>query len=415
MLDWEKIKREVDFEQYFLSKFGEAYTFDKYKMAYVQRNSDGRNGDIIRFFAHRNTGVQMYYSLLHHDSGDIIQFIKKRVLNISGDNSKEVNEELENFLGSAAAFQRKFSQGQTHNLKSAAKPTFKFSGRVGEGIINYHNYFENYRKISRKTIDSECFIGVIISYETETLSTLGFLIKNIDGTVVGVNRIQTKEGEYFNKKWFESGTDNSLGFTFSNKPEKTETLSISESIFDAMAFYELYGGDNIQFIASNGELSFTKAALIVTYFRREKFSKLLLCCDNDASGRIFNLSVILNLLPNFKNVKRFGDYIKVDIVSEKEWDIKFRIFIQFFKNIGKQELPQNPKDNALFIISDNVSDGSINLALIFPNTRQSVQFFVSLLHEVWNLEQTIEIKIPQNKDFNEDLINKKNNHGEESR
>ena len=57
-IDWERIKAEVDLEQYFLFKQGVAYQFDKYKKAYVQ-NSTSKDGDIIRFFKHERTGIKM--------------------------------------------------------------------------------------------------------------------------------------------------------------------------------------------------------------------------------------------------------------------------------------------------------------------------------------------------------------------
>ena len=79
MVDWEKIKFEVDLEQYFLFKQGSMFQFDKYKKAYVG-NATSKHGDIIRFFKHERTGVKMYYSIVYNDSGDIIQFIKKRIL-----------------------------------------------------------------------------------------------------------------------------------------------------------------------------------------------------------------------------------------------------------------------------------------------------------------------------------------------
>ncbi|MDY3345662.1 toprim domain-containing protein [Riemerella anatipestifer] len=412
MLDWEQIKRDVDFEQYFLFKFGHIYHFDKYKKAYVYKNNDGTNGDIIRFFYHQSTGIKMYYSISHQDSGDIIQFIKNRVLKNKSATSSEINEELRNYIGSYSQFVFHQENKVTSTKIQLSKSHFQHNGTITYNIEKYLPYLEKFRGFSEETIYSEPFKDVLFTYNSETLSTLSYFIKNISSEVGGIVRVQTHNGEYFNKKWFEKDSNNGKCFTFSNLPEITETLSIFESVFDAMAYYELYKPSNTLFVASNGELSFSKANELIKFYRKNGYKKLLLCNDDDLSGFYFNLNIIGNIIPNLKNISKSQSHIKMDVVSVDENDVKWKVLLQFFKKSEKTfNLDEEINLPQLYYQELN-SGGILETSLVIANTKESIDFFISLLLQIWELNQFIEIKHSDNKDFNEDLKFKKTKDGE---
>ena len=345
----------------------------------------------------------MYYSFLEQDSGDIIQFIKKRVLKNNTASAKEINDELNFFLGSTELYKR---NTETLSKKTPlSKPKiFTINGEISSNISKHKKYLQDFRKIGEETLNSAPFKNILFSYTTETLSTLAFYLNSINGEIKGINRIQTEKNDYFNKKWFEKDSDNSNSFTFSNKPKITETLSVFESLFDAMSYFELYQQDNMQFIISNGELSFNKARLITTYFSESSFEKLLLCNDNDLAGILFNLNIIGNIIPNVSNIRKGKNYIKMDIVSAG--DKRMKVLLQFFKRLNRD---LNVEEQATdYFIQENEKE---QLILFVKNKKESVSFLISLLLQIFNLENQIEIKNPTAKDFNEDLIHKKRGNG----
>lgn len=405
MLNWEKIKSEVDIEVYFLSKMGSFFTFDKYKRAYVERNSDGSAGDIIRFFRHRDTGVKMYYSISHQDSGDIIQFIKNRILQDSAASYDKINEELRLFLGSAASYEiRTETISKKDNIKTGRK--FHANGNIIQKIDAHLDYLINYRKFSPETIHSEPFTNLFFSYITNQNNTLSYYLKDINGEIVGINRIQTVDNQYFNKKWFAPDSNNSIGFAWSREVADTETLSVFESIFDAMAYYEIFQPKQTQFVATNGELSFKKASHIIQYFNAKGFKKIELCNDKDLAGQYFNLNLTGNIIPIFKNITKSEKTIKMDIVSTSR-DTKTNLLLKFFKKTDQKPKLNSEESFQQMYYQETLSDSSTKTSLIIATTSDSIQFFVSLLIDIFDLKSIVEIKIPVNKDFNEDLILKK--------
>ena len=260
-LNWDKIKSEIDIEQYFLFKMGSSFSFNKYKQAYVS-DKNGNHGDIIRFFYHERTGIKMYYSIVSQDSGDIIQFIKRRILQSNDASPAEINRELQSYLGlgntnipkkAAVKFQESFQRKEDE---------FKVYGNIIPKIDQHYNYLNGHRKLSPDVLESDLFKSIFFTYKTYSHESLGFYLKDINGKIIGINRIQTEENEFLNKKWFEKGSHNGEGFTFSNKLLGTETLSIFESIIDAISFHEIHKIESTQYCSTNGELSFRKAQLI---------------------------------------------------------------------------------------------------------------------------------------------------------
>lgn len=409
-LDWNKIRYEIDIEQYFLFKKGHLFQFDRYKKAYVTED----NGDIIRFFNHERTGVKMYYSITFQDSGDIIQFIKKRVLKNENASAGEINQEIFDFSGLSRTNN---SQIQPSNFKkSANKESFIQTDYFPHGDIitkieSHHSYLYDYRKLNRETLEGTMFKNVFYTYTTKNFNTLSFDIQDIERNRVGVVRIQTEDNEYFNKKWFDKNSKNGIGFTFSNFLNNTETLSIFESIFDAISFQELSHLENVQYCSTNGELSFTKAKLIHQYFTKNQFRYLILGNDHDLAGNYFNLNIICSFISVIENVRKSHTNIDIEITSIMG-DKKVKALSNFFKKTNSKFDIEDNTDLPQSYFAETLSKNETKYFFLIANTIDSIQFFVGLLFRVWNLEEIISIHLPKNKDFNEDLIQfKTTNHG----
>lgn len=401
-LDWDRARREVDIEQYFLFKMGSLYSFDKYKKAYVLEQN-GSHGDIIRFFHHERTGVKMYYSIMNQDSGDIIQFIKKRILNNTAALPGEINLELRQFLGGnePKAYLKPIETYFAQDFDIENTSDYKCDGDIIQKIDIHNEYLMHYRKLDKSTFNSGIFQDILFTYKKQNITSLSYFVKDINDSVVGIHRVFTSKGEYFNKKWFDGNTKNSIGFTFSQKPEITETLSIFESVFDAMSYCENYNPANTQYCSSNGELSFNKAKLINKYFGLNGFQKLILGNDNDVSGAYFNLNIIVSFIEGVVQVRKTTQSIILDIVSVVPKN--FKILKQFFKkqdNVSAEENSEN-------YFTETLSQNNTKFIFVITNTKESIQFFVGLLLRIWKLDDFISIHLPLNKDFNDDLIEKK--------
>ena len=408
MLDWEKIKFEVDLEQYFLFKQGSMFQFDKYKKAYVE-NATSKHGDIIRFFKHERTGVKIYYSIVYNDSGDIIQFIKKRILKKIDASALEINQELNNYLGIVPfqALDQPIISKQNSSKLFTDGDSFETNGNIIPKIDQHLDYLLNYRKLDEILLSNPLFNKIFFTYKTGNTESLAFYINDIENKTVGINRIQTIDNEFFNKKWFEKNSKNGIGFTFSDYSGNTETLSIFETVFDAMSFHEIYGLESIQYLSTNGELGFRKAGLIHEYFKNKNFSKLLLCNDNDLAGCYFNLCILAAFLTDSKSVKKSKNNITLEIV-ETDGEGPTSILKQFFTKSNQKYELQDGSDLPQSYFSETLSSNTILYYFMIGNSKDSILFLIDLLMRLWNLNEFISVVIPTNKDFNEDLIASKN-------
>lgn len=410
-MNWDKIKNEIDIEQYFLFKMGSLFSFDKYKQAYVS-DKNGNHGDIIRFFKHERTRVKMYYSIVYQDSGDIIQFIKKRILHNTDASPGEINKELQNYLGlENLKFVPKKEVIHYQGSAQVKEKKFIVYGNIIQKIDQHKPYFNDYRKLSVESLESDFFRNVFFTYQTYSSESLAFYLYDISGKIVGINRIQTGRNESFNKKWFEKDSQNKVGFTFSNKLPNTETLSIFESIFDAISFHEIFKSNSMQYCSTNGELSFRKARLLHTYFIQSGFKQLVLGNDNDLAGNYFNLNVIGSFVKEISNVRKSENNICVELQSIAG-NKKINALIQFFKKTNAKFVLDENAELSQSYFTETLSENLDAYYFIIPNQQESIQFFVGLLMRAWNLESMITIHKPIHKDFNEDLIHLKNTiHG----
>ena len=410
LINWDKIKSEIDIEQYFLFKMGSLFSFDKYKRAYVS-DSNENHGDIIRFFYHEKSGIKMYYSIVFQDSGDIIQFIKKRILQNTNASPEEINQELKGYLGLGDVNQQiKYKTVHFEN-KQPKDTNYQIHGDIIQKIEQHYHYLLNYRKLSQTALQSQLFVDVFFTYKSNSNESLAFYLKDVNDRVVGINRIQTQENEFFNKKWFDKSSQNRVGFTFSNKLPDTETLSIFESIFDAISFHEIYKPESTQYCSTNGELSFRKANLLAEYFGKNNFRKLILGNDNDLAGNYFNLNIIGSFIKEITNIRKSENNICIELQSVTG-EKKTNVLLQFFKKSTQKFALDDKNDFPQSYFTETLSNNSNIYFFMISNTQESIQFFVGLLMRAWNLENTITIYQPISKDFNEDLINLKNTtHG----
>lgn len=410
LLDWERIKNEIDIEQYFLFKMGNLYYFDKYKKAYVFKDNE-RNGDIIRFFRHEKSGIKIYYSIVYNDSGDLIQFIKKRIIQNENAQYEAINKELQEYLGVKSAIKI----GNNRNVKivigSFSSIYYEIYGNIIQKIDQHYKYLFEYRKLSPEIIHSEVFRNVFFTYKTsETSESLSYYLKDINGQIVGINRVQTTENEFFNKKWFDKNSRNGIGFTFTDKLADTETLSVFESVFDAISFHEINNSTKVvQYCITNGELSFRKAQLIRKYFDENNFRNIILGNDNDLAGNYFNLVIIGSFIKSVIGIRKSVNNICIKIENRTEKN-KVNVLTQFFK---KFEFKSKLKDHTEFPQSYFMEtlSGEEHYSFMILNNKEAIQFFTDLLLRTWKFGDFITIHQPINKDFNEDLIQlKTTNH-----
>lgn len=406
LFDWNRIKNEIDIEQYFLFKMGNLYYFDRYKKAYVFKMGE-KSGDIIRFFRHEKSDVKIYYSMVYNDSGDLIQFIKKRVLQNENAGPEEINAALQEYLGTGGTINTANNRSYLVSNDSQSEKYYEVYGDIIQKIEQHYKYLFEYRKLSADTVHSELFKDIFFTYKTSTSSeSLSFYLKDIDGKIVGINRIQTSENEFFNKKWFDKNSRNGIGFTFTDKLCDTETLSIFESIFDAMSFHEINKLSAVQYCITNGELSFRKAKLIQEYFNKNNFKNIILGNDNDLAGNYFNLNIIGSFIQSVIGIRKSVNTICIEIENEADTN-KINVLAQFFK---KSEFKFDLEDHKDFPQSycKEIVEGKEHYFFMISNTKEAIQFFIDLLLITWKLDDFVIIQQPINKDFNEDLIQLKN-------
>lgn len=404
--DWNKIRTDIDLEQYFLFKMGSLYHYDKYKRAYVLDNN-GNHGDIIRFFYHEKSGVKMYYSIVFQDSGDIIQFIKKRILQNENASPFEINAEIKEYNGNTQDFTiiNKYKSQFNNHIPSLEKDIipYQYYGNIIQKVDQHMVYLCNYRKLSESIILSDLFHSVFFTYKTKNIESLSYFIKDILGNNVGINRVSTVEGKYFNKKWFDKNSKNGVGFSFSNLIDQTHSLGVFESIFDAISYHELYAPNSIQYCSTNGELSFRKAKLIFEYFNNKDFKRIILGTDNDIAGHYFNLNIISSFIESVIHVRKSEKYISVEMITLAE-DQKVNVLKQFFKPSQSKFEVDDTMDFPQTYYTETLSNFENHTYFTISNTIDAIQFCISLLLRIWNLSETIIISQPKNKDFNEDLI-----------
>lgn len=401
LFNWDSIKNEIDIEQYFLFKMGNLYSFDKYKKAYVFKNNE-KNGDIIRFFRHEKSGVKIYYSIVYNDSGDIIQFIKKRILQNENAEPEAINKELQEYLGTRGTEKMGDIGNYSSSNNSKSEQYYRVYGDIIQKIDQHYKYLFEYRKLSPETLNSRIFRNIFFTYKTSAFSeSLSFYLKDTDGKIVGINRIQTAENEFFNKKWFDKNSRNGIGFTFTDKMPGTETLSIFESVFDAISFHEINNMNAVQYCITNGELSFRKARLIREYFDKNNFKNIILGNDNDLAGNYFNLNMIGSFIQPVVGIRKSANNICIEIENNPQ-ENNVKVLIQFFK---KSECKFEIGDNEEFPQSYFMEtlSGKEHYFFMISNDKEAIQFFIDLLLRTWQLG-FISIRQPINKDFNEDLI-----------
>lgn len=402
LFDWDRIKNEIDIEQYFLFKMGNLYFFDRNKKAYIFKNNE-KNGDIIRFFRHEKSGVKIYYSIVYNDSGDLIQFIKKRILQNENAEPFEINAALQEYLGTEGTIKSSNNRSYLASNISKSEKYYEVYGDIIPKIDQHYKYFFEYRKLSPDTVHSEVFRNIFFTYKTFPFSeSLSFYLKDIDGKIVGINRIQTFENEFFNKKWFDKNSRNGIGFTFTNKLSDTETLSIFESVFDAMSFHEKNTMNAVQYCITNGELSFRKAKLIQEYFSKNDFKNIILGNDNDLAGNYFNLNIIGSFIPSVIGIRKSIKNICIEIENGVEKD-NIKVLAQFFKKSESKFELEDQKEFPQSYFVEPIS-GKEHYFFMISNSKEAIQFLIDLLLRTWKFEDFITIRQPINKDFNEDLI-----------
>lgn len=306
--DWNLAIEQINLTQYFLYKFPNFY-WDNYRKAYVDNPSASLRSNKYIFFKGRD-GKQNYIYRHSGKGGNLINFIKNEICNSNEDWHKKVNEELSNFdPGIKTLVERNLQEKQTNTINAYyQRKEFSLCGYLLPLHQNQESYITEYRKISNKVMQSPLFSEVIKTYTPEEKKSycIGIGLYNTKMDLVGLNRIFTQPNTIlFNQKKFLKDSDNRTGFSKSNTLENTRTFILTESIWDAMAHFELYNPKRTEYLISNGEISITKAKEIISYLKKRKAKTIILANDNDTRGSYFNL-LCLSLLIDELEIRTIG-------------------------------------------------------------------------------------------------------------
>lgn len=446
MLDWNKAMNEIDFIEYFRYRMPHFY-FDTHRKAFVDNNDPSMRSDKFQFFTGKD-GRQNYISRKTGNAGNLIHFIKNHVVQGEPNPWKAVNKELldyqsnlpeiKNELNSRNYIQNITKENINQIFNNEVQDDFIFSGKFYPLHNEQRKYLNNFRKLSDETIDNPLFKDVFKSYKgaKDQYFTLGFEIKDIDSKLVGVQKINAaKDYSNFNDKRFEQGTQNSIGFAFSNRisvdkihlqsnaKQGGRNLIVTESLIDAASHFEIYQPNNAEYLSTNGELSENKAYLLKQYFEKFAFEKMTLGTDNDLRGSFFDTIILSQMSGNIKiNYKDKAFFSASFLLTESETKTleKLSSLISKIKEIDIKTVDYLsqvlPKDQAKEIIEKEKAisflkrNGKNEFEFIIPMNKDYLQTFNKMTLDIFPiLKNRVSIQKSQTKDWNQDLKMQKEN------
>ena len=129
------------------------------------------------------------------------------------------------------------------------------------------------------------------------------------------------------------------------------------------------------------------------------------------SGIYFNLNITGAFIKEITRIRKSTNNICVEFQSAME-NKRINILLQFFRNGNSTYILDDDRELPQCYFTETLSQNINAYYFFIPNEEESIRFFVGLLLRAWDLENTITVYQPINKDFNEDLIQIKNTiHG----
>ncbi|WP_139423929.1 toprim domain-containing protein [Chryseobacterium mulctrae] len=444
MINWDQAMNEINLMDFFVYKFPNFF-YDKSRDAFVD-NLDPKLRTNKFQFGKGKDGRQNYFVRGSGTPGNLIHFIKNFVVQHESKVWEGVNRELIAYKSNLETIKQNLT---TVYEKQKLNEDFRnkmFTRELSDEFIlkgkfypihqNQKDYVTNYRQISIETLNHPLFQNIVKSFkdEKDPFFTLAFEIKDTSGKVVGVQKINTNpDYDNFNSKRFVSGTQNDVGFGFSNTVEIDKinlqvntkqggrNLFVTESLWDAMAHFEVNKPQNAEYISTNGEIGENKAFKLKQYFELRAFEKITLATDNDKRGSFFDTIIISSLIPEIKINYKDTDFLSISLsLHDKESFAKAEKIASKFKEIDKKTvnflsdvLPRNMAIeiiNQEMVISYVKRNSKSELEFIVPNTKEYLESFNNLSLQIFpGLNKKISIQKSISKDWNDDLKLIKNN------
>lgn len=434
MIDWQNAIKEINLVDFFRYKMPHFF-YDNNRKAFVDNLDPKLRSDKFEFFKGRD-GQQNYISRATGNAGNLIHFIKNHVVTQSDNVWKQINVEL-------ASYQDNLPEIQNHLKTSENKQNYPnqiqlYSNRMSEEfqvrgeLLPLHEkqlaYITDFRKIKMETIKSPLFKNVLQSYKSESnFYSIGLPIKNIENQIVGILKTYTNDQyDNFNVKRFEKDSNNDVGFSTSNSitdsiaskdKQGARNLTITESVWDAMAHYEIQKPKNSDYLFTNGEVSLNKSYIIKQYYDKKAFNSLTLAMDNDKKGQQFELFILSQFIPDL-NVNYVDDkYISVGINYDQNNidSTQFKNMLRGFNKIDEENLSYLTKSvvNKDFLRKLVLQEKGISFVkkekenfyeIIVPMQKDYISLFNEQIIKIFNaISKKVNIEKSQTKDWNDDL------------
>lgn len=420
MLNWEDAISTIDLVEYFNYKFPNFY-YDQSRKAYVDNSNPQLRSDKFVFFKGKD-GKQNYLSRHSGLGGNLINFIANHIVNNNNNKWEAVNQELQTFDQLLPAVKNEIKNKVSLNIKeelfnNEITDKFQLTGKFYPLHANQLNYITKEREIIASVVNSPTFKDVAKSYVSQNSNNFVIGVPLIDENknVVGVfkNNTQTNYANAIPKS-FEKGSQNQIGFSKSNDILNSKSFTLTESIWDAMAHFQLKRPDNSEYIFTNGELAQNKINSILNYAEKRGISKFNLAHDNDARGHYFDLMFINQVSPGIK-MNNFGNkYISIafkidDNVNLKKLEKMLLLMNQLDKNTLQYIQSNFNKTDAMQLIKDTNAlsyflKNENSYQFILPNEGKYISEFNQFSLEIFNnVKKDISIEKSISKDFNDDL------------
>lgn len=434
MIDWQNAIKEINLVDFFRYKMPHFF-YDNNRKAFVDNLDPKLRSDKFEFFKGRD-GHQNYISRATGNAGNLIHFIKNHVVTKSDNVWKEINVELASYQDNLPEIQNYLKTSE--NKQNYPNQIQLYSNRMSEEfqvrgeLLPLHEkqlaYITDFRKIKMETIKSPLFKNVLQSYKSESnFYSIGLPIKNIENQIVGILKTYTNDQyDNFNVKRFEKDSNNDVGFSTSNSitdsiaskdKQGARNLTITESVWDAMAHYELQKPKNSDYLFTNGEVSLNKSYIIKQYYDKKAFNSLTLAMDNDKKGQQFELFILSQFIPDL-NVNYVDDkYISVGINYDQNNidSTQFKNMLRGFNKIDEENLSYLTKSvvNKDFLRKLVLQEKGISFVkkekenfyeIIIPMQKDYISLFNEQIIKIFNaISKKVNIEKSQTKDWNDDL------------
>ncbi|MDR0603554.1 MAG: hypothetical protein LBG80_04535 [Bacteroidales bacterium] len=310
----------------------------------------------------------------------------------------------------------------------------------GKTILPEHSDF----KLNNELLDQDYILRVI--QRCEPLKNLSFLTKRgIDpevlqtrewkGAFMQRQQVVNKEGEvkvYENtcirlvnpsgiqgisqrNEYFKGALGSRYDTIASSMIDRSSPikLHLCESILDGLAYYQMHyfpdNKQNVLFVSSEGSLCDGQINTIQTLINHNSIQSIELNYDNDLFGLIYTIKS-LNL--DFNNLNEGLSHISISKGLEEN-DKRIYIGVELNNSNGEgegifQKLFQEQTLNYFFgkenVQIDRINDtaSKLNYQVSFP---RSVEYLKKLAENIieYKFGQSLELKLPVEKDFNDDL------------